>query len=192
MSANSNIRIERLDPLVAAKEADQLLPMMALVGKSVGTPQYLQSSCKGNQPLYGKWDHSRVLREREAGASTPAGLMLVYERPADDSPLYPVAELHLGVLAVSDEKQGRGYGSLLLRQLVDVAIIRRDFTYLQGPIEYLGLSVADDKVGPRKLYEAFGFEAVGTDPRDDGVMHIMRATIPQIIATPKYQQTPVL
>lgn len=181
--------IEQLDLLTATQEADVLLPLMGLVNESAAAPSYLLTSHKGDgEPLYGKWEHSRILRED----GKPIGLALVYERPADESPLYPEAELHLGILAVDNSKQGKGYGSLLLRQFVDEAIIRRDFTFLGGPIKHVGLSVADNKVGPRKLYGAFGFSDVGLQERETETLHVMRAGLLDVVKSEKYQQTPVL
>lgn len=62
-------------------------------------------------------------------------------------------EMYIDCIAVLPEHQGTGYGSILLKHLIDELVIQRGLT--------LGLLVDLDNPNAHRLYERLGFQAKG-------------------------------
>lgn len=169
---------------LAETRVDELSRLLEPFGRpSVSGEQYLLAEAlPSGTPLYGKWDHSLIAYQ----GNDVVGLALTYERPSGPPPLYTWNEMHLGVLATRDDMQGKGVGSSLLRHLVDQVLNRPTYIYLEGPVDHLGLSVNEDNVGARRLYERFGFQDVEVRNPDTDAAHIMRATLPALAESPGY------
>ncbi|MEM6327774.1 MAG: GNAT family N-acetyltransferase [Bacteroidota bacterium] len=93
----------------------------------------------------------RTLRQRLglAGALRAMAVFALYDRPVNPG------ELCMDGLVVHDDARGRGIGTRLLQAVVDLAGERGDRS--------VRLDVIDTNTGARRLYDRFGFEAVGEE-----------------------------
>ncbi len=136
-------------------ETHALEPFLELYARVFGTSESPLARSWSQQPDRLKWWFERVLEGEEgelipggwlslSKANVPIGLLLVTMKPG--------ANAHVADVGVIREERGRGYGRLLMRKAVEIAIANK--------AGCLSLGVEAQNKPAIRLYESMGFRAL--------------------------------
>jgi len=165
-----------LQPLTkefAAKNVDRLLELQNIIPGVNWTPDMLlDDEWRPEPPLYSgkvflaKWEHSIVAVDN---AGYPIGLLLAYERSADEE-MKKVGRgsLYIHGFVVDPERQGNGLGKMMMHQLAE-NLMRDEFKKISGDPDLL-ITLRFDKKSSylADVYAKLGFKKVGEINGKDG------------------------
>ncbi len=155
-------------------EADRLAELAALIpGVDYTTDDILAESKSDGRVLAGKWDHSFVLCDNDR----PVGLVMGYERAAEENDQYPKPTLYMSELAVDPEYRGGGCATVLVRAFLARALNDGALKHLDNAeLAYsLQTNEAEWNESVRRLYERFGFIVSGRKQYPNRADVIMQA-----------------
>lgn len=159
ISVKSNFKIAPLTKKLAIQHADEIcisLDQIPLV--SPHTKEKLIADSKGNRVLHKKWDHSLVALQQ----NKYAGVIIGYERDAEENKQYPRNSIHIKSFAVSANFQRQGLGRLLISSWLDYNK-KLGFLHLDGDLCFsVQTNSAHWNQHVQKLYESFGFKKTST------------------------------
>lgn len=109
---------------------------------------------KGDRLLHHKWDHSMIALTQ---SGQYVGVILSYEREAEDELRYPRPSIYLSSLAVDTNFQGRGVAKSMIATWLEHNRVR-SFLDLEGDLEFtVQTNSAEWNVHVQRLYTSFGF-----------------------------------
>ena len=127
---------------------------------------------KGDRILYKKWDHSFILLDGDKFV----GIVVGYERDAEDNEQYPFNSIYMNDLAVSSDYQKKGLGRFLVGEWLKMNT-EIGFLELGGDLQFsVQTNSAEFNLHVQKLYESFGFRKIAEkqyDNRTDNVYFMM-------------------
>jgi len=151
----------------AQDHAEELLKLHHLIeGQKWTTDQLLADMWKQGEygsskdrPFAGKWEHSFVATSADG---KPIGVLIAYERPANEMQGVDGAALYVHAIAVDPMYQGSGVGKRLMLELAEQLKLRglQYLTASRGETR-IALQTGDDNLAAQKFYFNLGFEEVG-------------------------------
>lgn len=164
------VTLSRLDREMAQRHKACLAGFLDTIPCVDWTPNDVTAEEKRGVPLSGKWGHSLIACD----GARPVGVLLAYERRAEDNVHYPHESLHIAGLAVDPARRGQGIGRALLRQFIAQGL---EFMRCSGqaPVFSVQTNNADFNRGVRALYESCGFQCRALkhyENRTDAVLYL--------------------
>lgn len=154
----------------AEQHATELARLADLIPMVTYTEEEILADFKGDRVFYGKWEHSLVIVDGEK----PIGLIIGYERKAEENEQYPVNTMYISELAVHEDYQGKGLGRRLLREFIE-RNTEVGMLYLSGrPCFCVQTNSASWNTPVISLYESFGFGIRAKKVYDNRVDVVMR------------------
>jgi ribosomal protein S18 acetylase RimI-like enzyme len=155
--------VVRLNREYVEEHAEGIAKMLEQIKLVEYTAIKVLAESKRNREFLCKWQHSLVVLNQKK----PIGVMIGYERAAEENHQYPKNSIYISELAVDAEYQQQGIGKDLLNCFL--AFNRKiGFLFLQGD---LGFTVQTNSASWNKhvvdLYRAAGFAAHAEKRYDD-------------------------
>lgn len=164
-------QLKILDKSLMERKKDEILELLKLIPNSHYTLEDILGEKKGERVLYGKWEYSLVLLDKER----VVGVLIGYEREKEESKLYSENCFYINEVAISRELKGKGLGRSLLRYFIDNL---KCYKYLDGDfIIRIQTTNRVENIKVIELYEELGFEKVGTKDyptKQDLILEIRR------------------
>jgi ribosomal protein S18 acetylase RimI-like enzyme len=146
-----------MTPDLAQKYASDICESLDQIpGVDSHTEKQLLQEKSGDRVLHKKWDHSFILLDGE----NFVGIIMGYEREAEDNDQYPYNSIYISDLAVSKDYQRRGIGKFLVEVWLDKNK-SVGFLDLDGKLRFsVQTNLADWNEHVQRLYESFGFKKI--------------------------------
>ncbi len=164
---NTDISVHALSEPEARQHSSRLVELANLIPKvGYSADGLLQDRRSDGREMKNRWHHTYVLTENDE----IVGMIIGYERAAEENDQYPTLSLYMSELAVDSEKRKQGYATMLIkRYLTDAARAGIENYTLQT-------NAAEWNEPVRKFYERFGFRVDGTKTYQNRTDVIMRAS----------------
>jgi len=160
MSADLQFSVTPLTRDFADRHYPELLRIHSEIPYVLLSKEHLLADEWNDRVYYGKWHHSYVAVDANGN---PVGLLLSYERPANQIQGVDRNSLYLHRFAVSSDLQGNGVGLILIREAVKklkdngLRVLPQD--YSGSPLISIQ-SICDSRA--LRFYKRLGFKEVGS------------------------------
>lgn len=147
-----------LDKKIAEQYSREFVAILNLIPQVTYSESDLLAEEKKGVFLYGKWELSIALFDKEK----PIGILIVYERPAEENDIYPEPSLYINCISIHEDYQRQGLGRKMMRLFLDHHSIQSSPRHIPGVISCSVQTNSDPtNAHVRRLYESLGFMVKG-------------------------------
>lgn len=171
LELNNKYNICLLSKELCIKKIDEIVNLLKLIPNSNYTKKDILAEKKGDRVLYGKWEHSLILMDRDK----IIGVLIGYEREKENNELYVDNCFYINEIAVSRKYKGKGLGKYILKYFIENV---KEYKYLKGEIK-IRIQTTNSEQNKRviELYEEVGFKKIGIKKyplKEDIILEIIK------------------
>lgn len=157
LELNNKYNICLLSKGLCTEKIDEIVNLLKLIPNSNYTRDDILAEKKGDRVLYGKWEHSLILMNRDE----IVGILIGYEREKEEKEnnLYGDNCFYINEIAVSRKYKGKELGKYLLSYFIESV---KEYKYLKGEIKIrIQTTNSEENRKVIELYRSVGFKKIG-------------------------------
>lgn len=171
LELNNKYNICLLSKELCIEKIDEIVNLLKLIPNSNYTRDAILAEKKGERVLYGKWEHSLILMDRDE----IVGILIGYEREKEENNLYRDNCFYINEIAISRKYKGKELGKHLLNYFIESV---KEYKYLKGEIK-IRIQTTNSKENRKviELYRSVGFKKIGIKKyplKEDIVLEIIK------------------
>lgn len=153
---------------LAVKYQEEIFTMISQIPQVTYTKDEILAEVKGERILYGKWEHSLVVLDKDRLVAVIIG----YERATEKNEQYPENTLYISELATAPVYQQQGIGRKLLEIFLQYNR-QIGLKYLNGKAHFsVQTNAADWNEYVQKLYTSVGFRLRASKHYDNRIDNV--------------------
>ena len=134
---------------------EEIVSLLNLIPKSNYKISDVIREKKGERILYGKWEHSLILFDKDK----IVGVLIGYERKKENNNLYSENSFYINEISVHKDYQGYGLGKYLMTYFLENT---KEFIYLSGKrIFKIQTEDSSKNIKVENFYKSLGFYEAG-------------------------------